>query len=95
MPNINILDTISEEKITEIETWMQGRFDILDSARKAFDVDIQEEIDLFNDIDKNVEAKEPWEEQYYQTDRVSWTTPGHRIRPAPRRSTRSSAPPPS
>lgn len=54
---------LSKKKTEEIESFLQSRFNTLDSQRSKFDEAIQEEIDVYNDVDKYVDAKEDWEEK--------------------------------
>jgi len=62
MPNKNILK-LSDKEQENIKKFLLDRFSYLDGLRTSFDNDINEEIDLYNNIDKNIDLKEDWEKK--------------------------------
>ena len=54
---------LNEDQIKKVESFLQNRFHELSSMREDFDDSIEEEIDIYNDVDKYIEEKADWEER--------------------------------
>lgn len=54
---------LSDEKRLEIESFLKNRFRTLEDMRSGLDTDIQEEINIYNNIDKYIDKKKKWEEK--------------------------------
>jgi hypothetical protein len=55
---------LSDTKKKEIQDFLILRFAYLQELRQPFDKEISEEVDIFNNIDKNIDGKKEWEEKY-------------------------------
>ena len=53
---------INAEKKKEITAFLISRFFDLEKQRRPLDVEVEEEVNLYNNIDKNQDAKYSWEE---------------------------------
>lgn len=58
-----IHDKLSEEKINEIQSFFLARMEALESMRQPLDDVIDEEVQLYNDVDEDIQNKQPHEEQ--------------------------------
>lgn len=60
MPNIDL----SDEKRSEIESFLISRFSYLNDLRRKIDDEIKEEVEIYNNKDRAIDNKEEWEEKY-------------------------------
>jgi hypothetical protein len=59
-----LLHNLSSEKLAELESFLSQRFKELEDARSDYDNEILENIQVYNNIDKNIDQKEDWEEKF-------------------------------
>jgi len=55
---------LTKTKHKEIEKYLTNRFEYLRELRQPLDVEILEEVEMFNNLDRDIRGKEDWEEKY-------------------------------
>ena len=59
----NLFKKLSEDKLDKIQQFLIHRFNQLKDLRDSLDDDIEEEIDIYNNVDKYIDEKEDWQEK--------------------------------
>ncbi len=59
-----LLHSLPPQKIAEFEKFLTQRFKELEAMRQDYDAQVLENIQVYNNIDKNMDSKEDWQEKF-------------------------------